>query len=67
MPLPAPDSPLFGLVTTIIDTLVDAARRGLSKRNAMLEIARDDVVSDELWNELRAYADATRDFEEDGA
>lgn len=66
MPLPM-ESPVFGLVTTIVDVLVDAARRGLSKRNAMLELAREDIVSDELWDELRAYADATKDFEEDGA
>ena len=54
-----------------VGVIAEAIRRGRTRRQALDEaiatLSRDDVVSDDLWNDLEAYVADTRDFEENGA
>lgn len=54
-----------------VGAIVDAIRNGKNRAEAIdaaaAAVRREDVVSDELWNELQQYIDTTRDFEENGA
>ena len=54
-----------------VGVISEAIRRGRTRREALDEaiatLSRDDVVSDDLWNDLETYIADTRDFEEHGA
>ena len=54
-----------------VGAIISAVQAGKSRADAINAAAdavrREDVVSDELWNELQQYIDTTRDFEEHGA
>lgn len=64
-----------GLVKRIGDVAVtaimNAIEAGRSRREAMQAAAeaikREDIVSDDLWDDLDRYIDKTRDFEKNGA
>ncbi len=54
-----------------IGAISKAIRQGRSRREALdaaiAQLRREDLVSDDLWNDLEAYVKDTRDFEENGA
>lgn len=54
-----------------VGAISKAIKAGRSRREALdeaiAELRREDVVSDDLWNDLESYIADTRDFEENGA
>lgn len=54
-----------------VSAIAGAIEAGKSRREAMEAAAeaikREDIVSDDLWEDLDRYIDKTRDFEKNGA
>jgi hypothetical protein len=54
-------------VGAIIEAIRQRKSREQAVEDAIAALRREDVVSDELWNDLQRYIESTADFEENGA
>lgn len=56
--------------TTLINIIADAIKSGKSRKDAEIEAARavtrGEVVSDELYDRMKAYVAQTKSFEDNG-